>query len=145
MRKSMFLVGAGIGFILGSRSGRGPYQQLESKVREITRRPEVRDKVEQLNDAAKDQAAAAAQKTGWSQATTSDSPVTPPDLSPQSYADPQDLQFSTAAARKEEIVDDLLAQGVPPADMERKEEELRETGALREPRAGNKAKPAKNG
>ena len=131
MRKSMFLVGAGIGFILGSRSGRGPYQQLESKVREITRRPEVRNKVEQLKDTAKDQAAAAAQKkTSRSQAAAGDSPVTPPDPSPQSYADPQDLQFSTAAARKEEIVDDLLAQGVPPADMEQKEEELRETGAL---------------
>ena len=45
MWKSMFLVGAGIGFILGSRSGRGPYQQLECKVREITRRPEGHDKV----------------------------------------------------------------------------------------------------
>ena len=72
-------------------------------------------------------------------------PYAPPNLSPQSYADPQDLQFSTAAARKEEIVDDLLAQGVPPADMEQKEEELRETGALHEPPAGNKAKLAKNG
>ncbi len=145
MRKSMFLVGAGIGFILGSRSGRGPYQQMESTVREITRRPEVHDKVEHVKDTAKDQAAAAAQKMGWSRATTSDSPVTPPAPTPQSYADPQDLQFSTAAARKEEIVDDLLAQGVPPADMEQKEEELRETGALPEPPAGNKAKPTKNG
>ncbi len=144
MRKSMFLVGAGIGFILGSRSGRGPYQQLESKVREITRRPEVRNKVEQLKDTAKDQAAAAAQKkTSRSQAAAGDSPVTPPTPTPQSYADPQDLQFSTAAARKEEIVDDLLAQGVPPADMAQKEEELREAGALHEPPAGNKAKPAK--
>ena len=144
MRKAMFLMGAGIGFILGSRSGRGPYQQLESKVREITRHPEVQEEVEQLKDTAKDQAAAAAQKTSWSQATPGDSAVTPPAPTPDSYADPQDLQFSTAAARKEEIVDDLLARGVPPADMEQQEEELRETGALSEPPAGNKAKPAKN-
>ena len=49
-----------------------------------------------------------------------------------------------AAAHKEEIVDDLLEQGVPPADMEQKEEELRQSGALHEPPAGNKAKPAKD-
>jgi hypothetical protein len=87
----------------------------------------------------------AVQKVGWSKASSEDSGVTPPDPSPKSYADPQDLQFSTAAARKEEIVDELLEQGVPPADMEQKEEELRQSGALSEPPAGNKAKPVKDG
>ena len=48
MRKITFLLGAGIGFILGSLTG--PYQQLVSKVREITRRPEVQDTVAQLRD-----------------------------------------------------------------------------------------------
>jgi hypothetical protein len=145
VRKTAFLVGAGIGFILGSRTGRGPYQQLESKVREVTRRPEVQSKVEQLKDTAKSQAGAAAQKAGWSDASGGDEHVAPPNWSPQSYVDPQDLQFSAAAARKEEMVDGLLAQGVPPADLEQKEEELREAGALTEPPAGSKAKPVKDG
>ncbi len=145
MRKTTFLLGAGIGFILGSRSGRDPYERLDSKIREITRRSDVQGKVEQLKDVAKDQAAAAAQKVSLSEASSGDGQVTPPDPSPKSYADPQDLQFSTAAAQKAEMVDDLLEQGVPPADMERKEEELRQSGALNEPRAGNKAKPVDEG
>ncbi len=73
-----------------------------------------------------------------------DSRVSPPEPTPQTYADPQDLQFSTAAAQKEALVDDLLEQGVPPTDMEQKEEELRRSGALHEPPAGNKATPAKD-
>jgi hypothetical protein len=145
VRKTMFVLGVGIGFVLGSRSGRDPYERLDSKIREITRRPEVQARVEQLKDTAKDQAGAAAQKVGWSGASSEDGRVTPPDPSPRSYADPQDLQFSTAAARKQEMVDDLLEQGVPPAEMEQKEEELRQSGALSEPPAGNKATPGKDG
>jgi hypothetical protein len=145
VRKTMFLFGVGIGFVLGSRSGRDPYERLDSKIRELTGRPEVKGKVEQLMDTARDQAGVAVQKVGWSKASSEDSGVTPPDPSPKSYADPQDLQFSTAAARKEEIVDELLEQGVPPVAMEQKEEELRQSGALSEPPAGNKAKPVKDG
>ena len=142
MGKATFLLGAGIGFILGSRTGRGPYQQLDTKVREFTRRPEVQDKAGQLKDAAKKQASAVAGKVTPSRSSAAESRVTPPDPTPKSYADPQDLQFSTAAARKEAMVDDLLEQGVPPAEMAHKEEELRQSGQLSEPPAGNKAKPA---
>ena len=98
----------------------------------------MQDTVEQLKDRVKNQAGAAAQKAGWSDASSGDDRVAAPDGSL-----PQDLQFSAAAARKEEMVDDLLPQGVPPADMEQKEEELREARALSEPPAGNKAKPVK--
>lgn len=143
MRKTTFLLGAGIGFILGSRTGQGPYQQLETKVRSFSRRPEVQDTAGQLKDAAKGQAAAVVDKVTPSGSSGADSPVTPPDPTPKSYADPQDLQFSTAAAEKEALVDDLLGQDVPPAEMEQKEEELRQSGELSEPPAGNKAKPAK--
>ncbi len=142
MMKTTFLLGAGIGFILGSRAGRGPYQQLETKVREFTRRPEVQDKAGQVKDAAKAQASAVADKVIPSGSSAAESRVTPPDPTPKSYADPQDLQFSTAAAQKEALVDDLLEQGVPPAEMPQKEEELRRSGELSEPAAGNKAKPA---
>jgi hypothetical protein len=143
MGKTTFLLGAGIGFILGSRTGPGPYQQLETKVREFTRRPEVQDKAGQLKDAAKEQASAVTDKVTSPRSPAAASRVTPPDPTPRSYADPQDLHFSTAAAKKEAMVDDLLEQGVPPADMAQKEEELRQSGKLSEPPAGNKANPAK--
>ncbi len=48
MKKILFLMGLGVGFVLGSRSGRGPYEQLERKMREVSGRPEV----QQLKDAA---------------------------------------------------------------------------------------------
>ncbi len=140
MRKSAFLLGAGIGFILGSHAGRDPYQHLESKVREITGRPEVKGTVVQIKDAARDQAKAVADKVSPSESSIASNRVTPPNLASESYVDPQDLQFSTAAAEKEAMVDDLLEQGVPPAEMEQKEEELRRSGKLREPPAGNKPK-----
>ena len=142
MGKTTFLLGAGISFILGSRTGRGPYQQLETKVRELTRRPEVLDKVGQLKDAANERASTVADKITPSGSSAAENRVTPPDPTPHSYADPQDLQFSTAAAQKEAMVDDLLEQGVPPADLAQKEEELRQSGEMSEPPAGNKAKPA---
>ena len=142
MRKITFVLGAGIGFILGSRAGRGPYQQLETKVRGSTRRPEIQDTATHFKESAKGQAAAVVGKVAPSGSTHAERQVTPPDPTPESYADPQDLQFSVAAAQKESMVDDLLEQGVPPAEMEQKEQELRQSGELREPPAGNKAKPA---
>jgi hypothetical protein len=144
IRKTTFLLGGGLGFILGSRIGRRPYQELETKVRAITRRPAVQDTAGQLTDAAKKQAAAVVNKVTPSGSRDDDSRVTPAEPTPETYADPQDLKFSTAAAQKEAIVDDLLEQGVPPSDMEQKEEELRRSGALDEPPAGNKPKPAKD-
>ena len=144
IRKTTFLLGGGIGFILGSRMGRGPYQQLETKVRAIARRPAVQDTAERLTNAAKEQAAAVVDKAAPSESPDGDSRVSAPGPTPEGYADPQDLQFSMAAAHKEEIVDDLLEQGVPPAEIEQKEEELRRSGVLHEPPAGNKAKPAKD-
>ena len=144
MGKATFLLGAGLGFILGSRAGRGPYQQIESKVREITHRPQVQDRLHQLQDAAQDQAAAVADKAAPSQSPPEHGGVAVPEPSQESYVDPQDLQFSTAAARKEEMVDELLEQGVSPSELEGKEDELRQSGAIIEPRAGNKARPVED-
>jgi hypothetical protein len=101
-------------------------------VRQVTVRPDVQDKFGQLVGTAKEQAAGVAKKVAPSKQ------VDPPGPVPQSYADPQDLQFSTAAARKEEMVDELMGEGVPAADMPEKERELRRSGGLSEPRAGNK-------
>ena len=35
------LVGAGIGFVVGSKLGHGPYEQLEFKVRKVAKRPKT--------------------------------------------------------------------------------------------------------
>ena len=39
MRKITFLLGAGLGFVLGSKAGNGPYGRLETKVRGMKKRP----------------------------------------------------------------------------------------------------------
>ena len=59
MKKLSFLLGLGVGFLVGSRAGSGPYQQLEEKVRFVARRPEVRDVVDKTKEAAHNQAAEA--------------------------------------------------------------------------------------
>jgi hypothetical protein len=41
MKKWILLFGIAVGFVLGSRAGRGPYKQIEGKVREVGARPEV--------------------------------------------------------------------------------------------------------
>jgi ElaB/YqjD/DUF883 family membrane-anchored ribosome-binding protein len=39
MRKMSLLLGGAVGFVLGSRAGRGPYEQLEQLVRRATNQP----------------------------------------------------------------------------------------------------------
>ena len=36
MKKFIFLAGLGIGFVIGSRAGRGPYESLERTAQQIT-------------------------------------------------------------------------------------------------------------
>jgi hypothetical protein len=55
MKKLLLVIGAGIGFILGSKSGRQPYERLEQKVRDIRARPEVQDSVDSVTKAAHEQ------------------------------------------------------------------------------------------
>jgi hypothetical protein len=146
MRKVTFLVGAGVGFVLGSRVGRGPYQQLEAKVRNVAGRPEVQDAVDRAKGAAKNQVTSITDRlpssNGGSTVDTGSERAT--GTEPGSYADAQDLQFSKAAAEKEEMVDALTAQGLAPEDLDDKEEELRQKGELKEPRAGNKPDQAQD-
>jgi hypothetical protein len=140
MRKFTFLVGAGVGFVVGSKVGSGPYLQLESKVRDVVVRPEVHDAVDRARDVAKNQVTSVADKLPSSTGrSTDDGDLGMATAAPvRSYADPQDLQFSRAAAEKEEMVDALLAEGLAPEELDDKEGELRQKGELREPRAGNK-------
>jgi hypothetical protein len=62
MKKLVFLIGVAVGFLLGSKAGTGPYEELETKVRTIMGRPEVREIVETTKEAAKEQATEAVVK-----------------------------------------------------------------------------------
>jgi hypothetical protein len=62
MKKLSFLAGLGIGFLLGSRSGRGPYQNLENKVRELLGQEQVQDTIGHIKGAAQDQLSEAADR-----------------------------------------------------------------------------------
>ena len=79
MKKITLLIGAGIGFLAGSRAGNGPYEQLEAKLREVTKRPKVQEAVNQAKSAAGDKVDAVAgtvSDTLPSKETTSDDQTT---------------------------------------------------------------------
>jgi len=62
MRRLSFVLGLAVGFVLGSRSGSAPYEQIVSTVRSIARQPEVHDTVEDAKAAATARAAEAVAK-----------------------------------------------------------------------------------
>jgi hypothetical protein len=64
VKKLSFLLGLGVGFLMGSRAGSDPYQQLEARVRSAARRPEVRDVVEKTKEATHNQVAEAVDNVG---------------------------------------------------------------------------------
>jgi hypothetical protein len=51
MKRFLLAVGAAIGFVLGSRAGRGPYEQIEAKVKDLTGRSSVRGAVSSIEEA----------------------------------------------------------------------------------------------
>ena len=54
MKKLLLLVGVAVGFILGSKVGRQPYERLEAQIRQLAGRPEVKGAVDTLSDKAAD-------------------------------------------------------------------------------------------
>ena len=52
MKKLIFILGLTIGFVVGSRTGRGPYEQLERTARNVADDPTVRQKAQDARDAA---------------------------------------------------------------------------------------------
>jgi hypothetical protein len=48
MKKVLVLSAGAVGFVLGSRAGRGPYDQMERWARQVTKRPQVRQVTDQL-------------------------------------------------------------------------------------------------
>ncbi len=52
MKKLILVIGLAVGFVLGSRMGRGPYNKLEQTARQFADDPRVQEKVEQARDTA---------------------------------------------------------------------------------------------
>lgn len=52
MKKFIFLAGLAIGFVVGSRAGRGPYESLERTARQVADDPEVQRRAAQAKDTA---------------------------------------------------------------------------------------------
>jgi hypothetical protein len=146
MKKFPFLLGAATGFVLGSRAGPGPYNSLASAARRLSERPDVKRVVSKAQDTAqhtrgvaKARAASTLHKGGDGVASTVTSFVRPNARATEdSYVDPQDLQFGTAAAKKAEVLEGAMDRGVD-ADS------LPDEFASARPRAGGKAEPNRAG
>lgn len=52
MKKFIFLAGLAIGFVVGSRAGRGPYESLERSARQVADDPEVQRRATQAKETA---------------------------------------------------------------------------------------------
>lgn len=52
MKKFIFLAGLAVGFLAGSRAGRGPYNAVEEKARAVANDPRVQEKAGQARDTA---------------------------------------------------------------------------------------------
>lgn len=52
MKRFLLVLGMGIGFVLGSKAGRAPYERLERSLRDLMRRPPVRASLQSVSDTA---------------------------------------------------------------------------------------------
>jgi hypothetical protein len=50
MKKYLLLLGGLLGFLIGSRAGREPYDRLEARVHEVLRGPRTNDSIENATD-----------------------------------------------------------------------------------------------
>ncbi len=67
MWKLPLVVGGAVGFVLGSRAGRGPYEQLENRARQLFGRPQVQRVTDQVRESARhvtDQVAESTRQVG---------------------------------------------------------------------------------
>jgi hypothetical protein len=106
MKKVVVLSAGAIGFLLGSRAGRGPYEQLEQWVRQVAKRPEVRQVTDQLSASASQVSGTAAQ-TASSVANQAAGAVS---HATQSAADTVAHNIDKAGKQASETVDDAAAR-----------------------------------
>ena len=59
--KTTFLVGLGVGYVLGTRSGRERYEQIAGRAQQMWRDPRVQEKAGQAQQLAKEKAGQAQQ------------------------------------------------------------------------------------
>lgn len=64
MRKMTFALGMGVGYVLGTRSGRSRYEQMVTKARAVAERPEVRTVAGKVTDVVQEKVATAQSKVG---------------------------------------------------------------------------------
>ena len=64
MRKLTFALGVGVGYVLGTRSGRSRYDQMVTKAREVADRPEVRTVAGKVTGVVQEKVATAQSKVG---------------------------------------------------------------------------------
>lgn len=76
MKKLSLLAGGAVGFLLGSRAGRRPYEQFEQAVRQMANRPEAKQIIDQAQKSASSISDAAGRSTG--QTTTGSAQTAPP-------------------------------------------------------------------
>ncbi len=79
MSKTSMAIAGGIGFLLGSRAGRAPYEKAMTQVSRLRNDPEVRSAVENAATTARDTAGAAVQtaKTKVDEVTSGPGTATP--------------------------------------------------------------------
>jgi hypothetical protein len=51
MKRVVFLLGVGVGFVLGSKMGSEPYDELQRRARSVMSRPEVRETIDKAKGA----------------------------------------------------------------------------------------------
>ena len=56
MKKAVFLAGVGVGFLLGSRSGRESYEKVKTEAQKLWNDPKVQNKVSESTEWAKQKA-----------------------------------------------------------------------------------------
>jgi hypothetical protein len=136
---------AAVGFLAGSRVGRGPYEKVESKTRELSGRPEVRKVVDTadraIHEKVHDAHAVAAEKVDHlKNVVGGKTPFRTRGDETSSFevprSDPQDHAFGVAAEHDQKIVDQLGSEGVSEEDLPAE--------PMRHPRAGGKAAPVEN-
>ena len=71
MKRWIFLVGFGLGFLSGSRAGEGPYRAVEARVRDLTRRPAVHQTMEAVGSKAAEFVDEAADRVSEAMSTSS--------------------------------------------------------------------------
>jgi len=108
VKRFSFLLGAVVGFVLGSRAGRGPYLELETQARSLMKNAEIKRVLNRVKGAAKNQATSVAHKVGDKLPLAVTSLVETQPSTEVSYADRHDLQFGKAGAEKEETLDTML-------------------------------------